>query len=882
MSSEPSSAHRDAPSSSTEPRRSRPTRVLVALALAFATALAAGPAMADARTEARRHFRAGMELISKGNYPEGIKELERAQEILPHPNVLFNIARAHAEAGNLEQAITAYKQYVASDPPDRAEAAQVLKQLEEKLALQRAEQAKNTEPPKTNEGDTKPGDTKPGDTTPGDTKPGDTKPSDTKPGDTKPGDTTPSDTKPGDTKPGDAKAQADVNKIVGKARDEDVYRETVITASRGAQSPLDSPNSTTIITRQDIRLSGITRIPELLRRVPGMDVMQITGGDTNVSMRGFNSRLANKLLVLINGQRPAYLDILGSTFWETLSIDVDQIERIEVVRGPGSALYGANAFAGVVNIITIAPGEGRTGFRVGYGDTGQGYGSAWATGRDGDFGYRASVGYTRYSRWTREVQDGRQDVVVFDPNQNLGAENLRVDIRLSQRFKNNRELQIGGGFARSDIDVYGIGPFNDYRARFDNSDITALFKTENFSARVFYARVAAQTSSNHDYYGHTLFPSQANQNVVDAELNFFKDVTWPKSVDHSLRAGAAYRLKSITWTYLQDDTPIENWGSLFLQDTLRFGKKVQLVVSGRADYVPYLETVKVSPRGSLIIKPTDLQSIRVSGSTAFRNTTFLESYLDLPIQLQLPGVELISASKRYEDTSFRLRPESIITAEASYLNQMSDRFEFEATAYYNRISDLIALAGERPLTLANRADGLGGLNPETGRYTVGFGGWLNRCDIQNVFGGEVGTRVYPIEGLDLFANYALNLSSQELPDGCSAPTDQRTSRHKINVGVQLRTKPGIDGEITFHYQSAQTWAEQVATLSGIQVQTFDVPGYALLNGRIGWRFPIASTTGEVSLVVYNALAGVAEDPPQMHPFGNRVGRRIMGFFQHTL
>ena len=70
---------------------------------------------------------------------------------------------------------------------------------------------------------------------------------------------------------------------------------------------------------------------------------------------------------------------------------------------------------------------------------------------------------------------------------------------------------------------------------------------------------------------------------------------------------------------------------MFLQDTLRFGKNVQLVVSGRADYVPYLQNVKVSPRGSLIIKPTELQSIRISGSTAFRNTTFLESYLDLPM-----------------------------------------------------------------------------------------------------------------------------------------------------------------------------------------------------------------------------------------------------------
>jgi iron complex outermembrane receptor protein len=612
-----------------------------------------------------------------------------------------------------------------------------------------------------------------------------------------------------------------------------------------------------------------------------MDVMQVTGGDANVSMRGFNSRLSNKLLVLVNGQRPAYNDILGSTFWETLSIDVDQIERIEVVRGPGSALYGANAFAAVVNIITIAPGEGRTGFRLGVGDHSEGYGSAWASGRDGDLGYRASVGYTRRPRWTREVQDGRQDIVTLEKDQNLGAENLRVDVRLAQRLKGNRELTIGGGFARSDLNVYGIGPFNDYRAKFDTSDVTAMLRGENLSLRVYWARFAATTGANHQYQGHTLFPSTANQNTVDTELQFYKDFTFPKSVEHSIRAGAAYKIKVIDWTYLSRNTPIENWGSAFIQDAMHFGKHVQFVVSGRADYVPYLNNVVASPRGSLIIKPTETQAIRLSGSTAFRNTTFLESYLDLPIQLQIPGVDLVSASQRREDPNHKLQPERIITLETSYLNQSNDRFEFEVTAYYNRISNLVKLSGARPVTLANVADGLGGLNPDTGRYTVAYGGWENQCDTINVVGGEIGTRVYPVDGLDFFANYALNYTSQELSPGCVEQADQRTSRHKLNAGVQLRTKAGLDGEITFHYQSGQIWGEQIATATGIDVLPFKLDPYFLLNGRIGYHFPIASTTGDVSLVVYNALAGVFGEPAQQHPFGNQVGRRVMGYFTHT-
>src|SRR5262245_58120226 len=106
-----SSAHRETLLSPTQKPRSR-ARTLVALALALAGFVATAPALADARTEARRHFKAGMELVSKGNYAEGLKELEAAYEILPHPSVLFNIARAQAEYGNLDKAIAAYKNYV--------------------------------------------------------------------------------------------------------------------------------------------------------------------------------------------------------------------------------------------------------------------------------------------------------------------------------------------------------------------------------------------------------------------------------------------------------------------------------------------------------------------------------------------------------------------------------------------------------------------------------------------------------------------------------------------------------------------------------------------------------------------------------------------------
>ena len=851
---------------------------LVAAAVALAASLCSGSAFADARTEARMHFRKGMALIQSKKLAEGITELERAYEIYPHPNVAFNVATAQAELGHYELAIGAYRTYLDSNPPDRAEVEKVIKDLQGKLALQRAEKIAEAKPAE------KPTEVKPGEKPP-EPKPGE-KLTEVKPGENptevkpteRPSEPTPNEIASPNAKPGEGVAQA---------KSEDVYEQTVVTASRGAQSPLDAPNSTTIITRQDIRLSGHTRIPELLRRVAGMDIIEMTGGEEDVSMRGFNSRQANKLLVLVNG-RSLFNDILGSTFWETFTIDVDQIERIEVVRGPGSALYGADAFAGVVNIITIAPGEGKTGFRVGAGDGGQGYASAWAVGRDGDFSYRASMGYTRYPRWTRETSPERIDLNVGNlVDENLGAENLRADLRGTYRIDKNNEIGFGGGFSRFALDVYGVGPFNDYNFTGNNTDVSLDYKGKYVNARAYYDRLAGTAGTDYQYTGHGLSISHPEQNVVNVEAEYVNDFRLPQGLHHDVHIGVGYRLKDITWEYLVQPTPIEHHASAYVQDTIKIADKVNIVASGRADYVPYLKRLVGSPRGSIVFKPTDRQAVRVSGSTAFRTPSFLEAYTDLPVQLSLPGVEITSATANSLNPSFVLQPEQVTSAEVGYMNQQSDYFDFEVTAYYNRVSNLIQLAPVSQLSLANVAGGLPTYDPVTGKYNAGYGGWNNSTDIFNVFGGEFSAHVYPTEGLDLFANYAINYDLQQVNEPNEQP-DQRTSHHKINAGIQLRTKIGFNGEVSFYYQSSQVWNEQVATLAGIVTEQFPLPAYTLLNARLGWRF--YHDRIEISGTVFNALSGTGGctvncyglQAPQMHPFGNQIGRRFMGFLSYSM
>ena len=132
--------------------------------------------------------------------------------------------------------------------------------------------------------------------------------------------------------------------------------ETVSIASRYEQPISQAPSNVYVITDEDIRQSGAIDLPTVLRRVPGLEIMQMTGGDFNVSARGGNQPFANKMLVMVDG-RSIYGDVQGTVFWKSIPVTLPEIRRIEVLKGPASAMYGFNAFDGVINIITKSPEE---------------------------------------------------------------------------------------------------------------------------------------------------------------------------------------------------------------------------------------------------------------------------------------------------------------------------------------------------------------------------------------------------------------------------------------------------------------------------------------------------------------------------------------------
>ena len=175
---------------------------------------------------------------------------------------------------------------------------------------------------------------------------------------------------------------------------EDLMNVKVISVSKTEEKLSRTASAVFVIGQEDIRNSGALNIPDLLRMVPGMDVAQITANTWAIGTRGFSGRFSNKLMVMLDG-RSVYTPTNGVVFWNVLNVPLEDIERIEVIRGPGGSVWGANAVNGVINIITKKADETPGGLvTAGGGNLDQGFGTVQYGGTvDKALDYRI---YTKY------------------------------------------------------------------------------------------------------------------------------------------------------------------------------------------------------------------------------------------------------------------------------------------------------------------------------------------------------------------------------------------------------------------------------------------------------------------------------------------------------
>ncbi|HYO68447.1 MAG TPA: TonB-dependent receptor [Archangium sp.] len=838
---------------------------------ALALVLYAGSAFGDARLEARRHFRTGMSLIAQGRYDQGIAELLVAYSIKPHPNVLYNIARAYQDAGRLSEAADYLRRYLAANPPDVATARATLVKLEE--ALRAAEAAKQAEATTSAE---------PG----GPGKKPALPPMPAPPGGAEAArslavlverlekaiaraESLPAaPTSPTQPAPSDAEAPGTE---AASSSDEDAgavpYEERVVTASRRSQSSFEAPNATTVITSEDIRLSGATTLPELLRRVPGADVMMLGPGSANFSVRGFNQRVANKVLVLVDG-RTEYQDFLGMTLWSSIPVELEDIERIEVIRGPGSALYGANAMLGVVNIITRAPGTGpRARFQAHAGNAHIAGGSFVSHGGSGGLRYRASAAYSQADKWCRDFEGDRRDVAVMDPQPHLGLRSARGNLATSYKFDSGVELGMSGGVNRYYTEIYPLGllrnSFLDGVSAFAKLDVGL----GPLKVKAFWNHLGVDASPQFEPVGQRSLATRVESNLFNGEVLYSKG--FQLLGEHQVNVGVEGRLKRVAWSYLG---PLreEFHAAAYVQDEWRLARPLRVVASYRVDRHPLLNKGKPglahSPRISALFMPFEGHAFRASAASAFREPTFLESYMG--VRIPIPGVNGASALSLGNRA---LQAEQMVALELGYRGEAPDLgMDWDVALYQHTVSNLIHLAAVRPLPAGESWDA------ETGTYLLGRSLFENEAAVYTARGAEAGVTLAPVDGLGIKASAAFQQVTSDGGERLCGPCSQ-APQVKLFGSITYRTRQALEFGVDAAWTSSTTWVEREPSSKDptvIEPLANTLPAYTIINARVGYT-PVKD---RVSVALVGSNLGPAH---AQHPFGNRIERRVLALLTVT-
>ena len=229
---------------------------------------------------------------------------------------------------------------------------------------------------------------------------------------------------------------------------QDLMNIEVTSVSKKEEKLSRTASAVFVITQTDILNSGATNIPDVLRMVPGLDVAQINSNTWAISARGLNGRFANELLVLVDG-RSVYTQVTGGVFWDTLDLPLSDINRIEVVRGPGASVWGANAVNGVVNIITKSPSDTQgASLESGGGNVEQGFATAQ---------YGGALPHSQYRVFAKYFNRGHFDPI--DGNTDDGWHILRGGFRVDTTTSAKDSLSVEGNlYSGRDGQETGILP----------------------------------------------------------------------------------------------------------------------------------------------------------------------------------------------------------------------------------------------------------------------------------------------------------------------------------------------------------------------------------------------------------------------------------------
>lgn len=628
--------------------------------------------------------------------------------------------------------------------------------------------------------------------------------------------------------------------------------ESVSIASRYEQPISQAPSNVYVITDEDIRQSGATDLPTVLRRVPGLEVMQMSGADFTVSARGDNQPFANKMLVMVDG-RSIYVDVQGLVFWKAIPVTLPEIKRIEVLKGPASAIYGFNAFDGIINIITKSPEEMKgTTLQFGGGELGTVSSAAIHAGTAGNLGYRLSLGRDQNQQWRN------RDALAFRSH--------KLNVQTEYALPGDSKLLISGGIV--DVNRYDgqIGEIVSSSDRPSLGYANVSYERQNFFLRGWWSGYWDTTTVDinpliSNFVRLTDRNGAVTQPFIGNTYNLDSQHTVEFSPTNRFSYGVNYRHNSLS-SSATDEFSREDRLGLFLQDEWGPVQTLTLVAGLRYDLNTFINPT-VSPRVALIYQALPDHTFRASVSVAYRPPTLFESHQDqratttVPTGLPPPFPTTFTTTTAVRGSA-NLDPEQIISYEAGYQGwYFRHRVRIRADLFFNHLSDLIT-SRNISNTLAT---------------------FINDRGQADIYGGEAGMEFLATSWLSGFANY----SYQEFGQSFLGTVRRAAPRFKWNAGLRGEWDSGLSGEIAYHYVGAATYPVAATFTSlapfGVMVPPTRVGSYNLLNLRGAYRFwQQRAAAGyrreaEVAVSTFNAL----NDKHKEHPLGDTIGSRVMGW-----
>lgn len=601
----------------------------------------------------------------------------------------------------------------------------------------------------------------------------------------------------------------------------------VTTATKTLESLKKSGSTMTLITAKDLEQMGARNLMDALKRVPGFGINRFNMGTSSVEVRGVKTDFSEKVLFLVNGHPTNNNLVNGGALSSYNNFPVKDINVVEIVRGPGSALYGANAFVAVINIVTKRAEDlngSELSAAVGSFETSQlnlQHGS-----RIGELDFAFNINAFNTDGWRGEVdsdslgQSGKTDY--WQQRYELGFQSSFKQFELQGRYVQRK----AGGYLGANY-VLNQGSEQDYTEYFVEGAYHYSFNADaTLTAKLYFDHFEFDnlwdvypegfTDSNLITYPDGLFlrsPIRHDKTGTDIQL------TWRWTPQHKLVTGAAFEHQAQYgvefWSNGVDISDVANWNdshnrnirALYVQDIWDPSESVRVIIGGRYDdYSDFGDTF--NPRASVSWELTDRYQVIATYGSAFRAPTFGELYnINNPSIVGNPEVD----------------PEEIETAEIGLQAELAKRSQARVTLFFNTIDDIIA---PRPQSgSASYSDNIGELE---------------------VLGVEMEYHTRFDQGSSLGLNYTYQDATNKL---LHARTPD-VPLHRININY------------TYRYSRALSVFAGVLYESGLERDVGDtrsgVSDQATLDLALTWRNHSESVLVTASL--YNALDEDLVDP----------------------